>query len=385
MNKSILWKLFTGTMILGLVLSACAGKAAAPVQKFTSASGFVCPEPFKRFDIGSDGNVLVCCGHWLPTSIGNFIKDPVDSVLNSEKAQQLRRSVTDGTYQYCNHLDCASMIHDRLLPHDNVADADIEHAIKFQDFRVKRVEQVLFALDQSCNLSCPSCRREQIMEKTSDVQEKAEAVEQKLVPMLPHVATLNLNSAGELFASKPSRRLLELIDDVKFPDLKLQIISNGTLFNEKEWNKFPGIHKKIQWVRISIDAARPRTFEKLRRLGIHAIFLDNIRFLKRLRQEGVIPQLIFSFTYQLDNFREMAEFVEFARDMLCDRIVFERLQNLGTFTHEEFLERAVHQIEHRLHREFLQVLNNPIFLSGDVWQDFDDMLVNSTVLEQATV
>ena len=141
---------------------------------------FVCPEPFKRFDIGPDGNVLVCCGHWLPTSIGNFINDPIDDVLNSEKAQHLRRSVTDGSYQYCNHLECASMIHDRLVPRTETADADIEHAIEFQDFRVKRVEQVLFALDQSCNLSCPSCRREQIMEKASDSAEKAEAVELKL-------------------------------------------------------------------------------------------------------------------------------------------------------------------------------------------------------------
>jgi len=66
---------------------------------------FVCPEPFSRFDIGPSGEVLVCCGHWLPTSIGDFQNDSVESILNSANALKIRESVTDGTYKYCNHLN----------------------------------------------------------------------------------------------------------------------------------------------------------------------------------------------------------------------------------------------------------------------------------------
>ena len=31
-----------------------------------SLRGRICPEPFRRFDVGPSGDVLVCCGHWVP-------------------------------------------------------------------------------------------------------------------------------------------------------------------------------------------------------------------------------------------------------------------------------------------------------------------------------
>ena len=37
---------------------------------------FVCPLPFEHFEIGPAGDVLVCCGHWVPTRIGNFLEGP---------------------------------------------------------------------------------------------------------------------------------------------------------------------------------------------------------------------------------------------------------------------------------------------------------------------
>ena len=71
---------------------------------------FVCPLPFEHFEISPSGEVLVCCGHWLPTSIGNFMKDPIDGILNSARAQKICELMTDGSYKYCNHLDCGAMI-----------------------------------------------------------------------------------------------------------------------------------------------------------------------------------------------------------------------------------------------------------------------------------
>ena len=59
-----------------------------------------------------------------------------------------------------------------------------------------------------------------------------------MLPLLPSLKILHINPAGELFVSRPSRKLLELITDERCPDLVLDIISNGTLFSEGEWNKF---------------------------------------------------------------------------------------------------------------------------------------------------
>jgi MoaA/NifB/PqqE/SkfB family radical SAM enzyme len=255
-----------------------------------------------------------------------------------------------------------------LLP-DRTPQAD--RMLEQEDWRVEGANEILFAFDQTCNLSCPSCRRDRIVERVSDSDAKAQAVEQKLLPLLPTLKVLNLNPAGELFSSKPSRKLLELIDDERCPDLVIDIISNGTLFSEEEWNKFPGIHNKVRSIRISVDAARKETFEKLRRLGRHESFLENMRFLSRLRAAKIVPQLKFSFTYQLDNFREMKEFVAFSLSMNCDLAIFERLQNLGAFSDEEYRHKAVHHATHPCYGEFIEVISDPVFRSNAAWHDFD--------------
>jgi Iron-sulfur cluster-binding domain len=332
---------------------------------------FVCPVPFERFDIGPNGDVLVCCGHWLPTVIGNFLKEPVESVLNSGKAKKIRESMVDGSYKYCNHLECALMTRNALPSREQLDSPRARAALDSGDYNVNGVDRVLFALDQTCNLSCPSCRTHRIVEKMSLAVEKTQAVEEKLLPLLSSARVLNLNPAGELLSSKASRKILEEINDERYPNLNLEIISNGTLFSESEWNKFPGIHNKVREIRISVDAARKETFEKLRRRGKYEGFLDNVRFLSRLRTSGVIARLQFSFTYQLDNFREMRDFVEFCANMKADYAIFERLQNLGAFTHDEYMDRAVHYPSHPLYREFIEEITDPIFLGSAVSHDFD--------------
>jgi tetratricopeptide (TPR) repeat protein len=331
---------------------------------------FVCPLPFEHFEIGPAGDVLVCCGHWVPTSIGNFLRDPIDGILNSNAAHKLRESMTDGSYKYCNHLDCGHMIQGTLPTAEELEKPATRNAVANRNYRMEGIDYLTFGFDQTCNLSCPSCRTHRIVEKVSASIEKARAVEEKLVDLLPTVRILHINPAGELFGSKPSRKLLELIDDERCPDLRLDIISNGTLFSEEEWNKFSGIHNKVRSIRISIDAASKETFEKLRRLSHYEPFVENMRFLSRLRATDIIPQLKFSFTYQLDNFREMPEFVDFCASMNADYAIFERLQNI-VFSWDEFRQKAVHYPDHPLYGEFLGIISSPIFASPRVWHDFD--------------
>lgn len=332
---------------------------------------FVCAQPFTRFDIGPAGEVLLCCGHWLPTSIGNFVSSPVESILNSPAAQKIRRSVTDGTYAYCNHLECAPLAQGALPLRDSLPSGPLQEAVHHQKFEVQEIHEILFGLDRTCNLSCPSCRRDRITEKFSESDETAKALANKLIPLLRGVRVLNINPAGELFVSKLSRRILEFINDGSTPDLVLDIISNGVLFNAKEWNRFPGIHKRIRSVRISTDAATKPTFESLRRGGEWEPFLENMRFLQRLRRSDTIPQLKFSFTYQRDNFREMRDFVTLCESLSADFVIFERLQNLGAFTHREYLDRAVHRPEHPLYAEFIAIARDPVFRTKRVWHDFE--------------
>ena len=332
--------------------------------------GVICAEPFRRFDVQPSGEVLVCCGHWLPKAIGNLMSGDADDILNSPSAKEIRSSVLDGSFRYCSHLECTAFIHNALPKKEEVTDPVLRRAIDHGDLGVQNIEQMQFGFDLSCNLSCPSCRSHVIVEKPSLSSAKADIVTTKIIPLLGGLRKLNINQAGEVFFSKPSRRILEAVSKDSCPDLHLDLISNGTLFSEREWRKFPNLEGMVRAVRISTDAARKETFEKLRRLGVWETFVENVRFLSRLRRSGEIKQLKFSFTYQRDNFLEMRDFVEFCRDLNADYAIFERL-NLGAYSSDEFRARAVHLPEHERHGEFLGQISDPIFAAGDVWHDFE--------------
>jgi hypothetical protein len=370
-----------------LVLKAEGKRVSPRMEKFAGEDDgylkqFVCPLPFERFDIGPNGDVKVCCGEWLPTSIGNFLNQSVPEILNSPVARAIRQSVTDGSYKYCSHVDCGTMAQDALPTRDELVVPSTRKAVAAENYVLDGIREVGFVFDQTCNLSCPSCRTHVIAEKASESIEKARAVEEKLLPLLPKTHLLQINPAGELFASKPSRRLLELINDESCPDLKLDIISNGTLFSREEWNKFPGIHNKVKSIRVSIDAASKETFEKLRRLGKYDVFVQNMRFLRELRDVGTAPELKFSFTYQLDNFREMKAFVGFCEEMHADYAIFERLHN-RVFSDAEYRQKAVHHMDHPLYPEFIEVIKDPIFRQRRVWHDFDYDGVDNISREEA--
>jgi hypothetical protein len=334
-------------------------------------AGRICREPFKRFDVGPSGETLLCCGHWLPTPIGNVMTQDVGDVLNSHAARKIRASVLDGTYKYCNHLECPALIHGYLPTKEKITDPVLRRAIDHKELNLDNVEQMLFAFDQTCNLSCPSCRTERIIERPAVRDAKTEIVTKKLMPLLSGLRLLDINPAGEVFSSKPSRRILEMVNRQDCPDLNIDIISNGTLFTEKEWNSLPNLKGMVRSVRISTDGATKSTFETLRRLASWDVFVKNMEFLGGLRVRGEIRELKMSFTYQLGNFREMKQFVEFGRGFNADFVIFERLQNLGAYSWDEFRSKAVHISDHPLHPEFLEIVRDPLFGQKDVWHDFE--------------
>jgi len=67
----------------------------------------------------------------------------------------------------------------------------------------------------------------------------------------------------------------------------------------------------------------------------------------------------------------MIKFVNFCKQLNADFAIFERLQNLGTFTDEEFKKRAVHRQDHPLYDEFITIVSNPVFSQEIVWSDFN--------------
>jgi MoaA/NifB/PqqE/SkfB family radical SAM enzyme len=324
----------------------------------------VCTIPFTDMEITPDGSVHVCCPALVPTKIGNIENESATEILSSEQARKMRHSVLDGSYKYCNHVACYKMIQNELPKRSDAliqSDPVLGPAIASNDDTTSEIRRLAFAYDPSCNLSCPSCRREVLVDKHKQSEARSEIVNRHVAPLLPKLQTLYINNGGEFLYSRPTRALLHAIDPAQHSNLRIDLISNGTLFSEKEWRKFANIHRLIGSVRISTDAATKETFETLRRGGRWESFVENLRFIGGMRLRGEIDCFVMAFTCQLGNFREMPSFVHFAHGLGADRANFERLLPSVAMSDEEFRARAVHLPTHPLHAEFVDVLKDPAF------------------------
>jgi hypothetical protein len=357
---------------IGLLLKGA--KVPPALQKFvgTDNDGLCerfCPIPFARADIHQNGAVVMCCTHWLPTSIGNVFSDTTNRILNSQEAKSIRKSVIDGSFKYCSHADCEMILNDKLpykrdfvgrsYEDENFSiDANVlTSAFEGKSFEIDHVSFLTFCLDRTCNLTCPSCRTELIMVKGTERDALYKMTEDTVLPMVKGAKRIMVNPAGEVFVSRPSRRLLEALSQPGYENVVVDIITNGTVCTEEEWRKFQHLFGRINFIRVSVDAASKAVFEKLRRGAKYETLLSNLHTISDMHKRGYCKNFLLSFTYQRDNVEEMEAFVEFGRSLGVSTVIFERLQNVGAFTSDDYLDRAVHLIDHPLHGAFLKAVH----------------------------
>ena len=88
--------------------------------------------------------------------------------------------------------------------------------------------------------------------------------------------------------------------------------------------------------------------------------LNKLALLDGLRTSGRDSfRLEFFFVVSTPNYREMPEFVQLARRFHADMALFTLLRSIGSFTEEEVSEWSVFNPDHRLHQDFLKVLEAP--------------------------
>lgn len=341
-----------------------------------------CPLPFGRTEIHQRGEVVVCCSHWVPTVVGNVLEQPLGEVVNSDTVKAIRRSVVDGSFKYCSHADCEYLVNDKLpYKRDHAGrgyddeyihlDTEIlDDAFAERAFEVPGPSHVTYCFDRTCNLSCPSCRTEIEMVKGKERDRLYDITERTIAPAMKTAKRVMVNPSGELFVSRPSRRLLEQLAKPGYDHVMVDIITNGTVCDRAEWDKFSHLYGRLGIIRVSLDAARKETFERLRRGAHHETVVGNLKNLQRMKQERLFQTFFVSFTYQRDNFREMEEFVEFACGLDVSSVLFERLQNVGAYTSDEYYERAVHLVDHPLHGDFLAIARR-LKPHPKVYMDFD--------------
>jgi MoaA/NifB/PqqE/SkfB family radical SAM enzyme len=333
-----------------------------------------CSKPFKWFEVfqGNEiGEVYLCCPVWLETPIGHLRYQSVKEIWNGEIAQEIRRSILDGSFEYCNRSTCPYLqsITPPVSKVKAIEDKDLEEVITNRLTILPYGPRAInCSYDRSCNLSCPSCRTEVIVE-IENRQQIWEIQHKIREEALEEAHLLYMTGSGDPFGSPFLRKFIWTLEREHIPKLEeIFLHTNGLLWTPRIWEKIPtAIQDLIKSTEISIDAAKAETYAVNRRGGSFKKLLQNLQFISILRNQGQLRWVQISMVVQENNFMEMPAFVSLGKRFNFDTVFFGKLLNWGVYTEEEYADRAVHLSSHTRHSEFLNLLKEEIF---------DDPIVN---------
>jgi MoaA/NifB/PqqE/SkfB family radical SAM enzyme len=330
------------------------------------SEGKFCKNPFDQFEIHPDGTVSVCCMSWLPEKIGNAEEKEIGEIFNSKKAQDIRESILDGSFKYCDHKLCPYIQNGSLPDREEVEDP--RHKSIIEKNQTKDLEPTFYNLcyDESCNLSCPSCRINKIFYYEGKVYEAKKKIQDKLIAHIfgkPHdnYCLINVTGSGDPFGSKLFRELLFSIDGEKFPRVFFNLQTNGVMFTPRYWDKIKRIQKNINTVIVSYDAGTPETYRITRRGGNWDRLQENMKFLSSLRQRGLIKELRIDCVVQKANYKELDKLIKIGLNLKVDKIFFSLLVDWGTWSPEVYKQNCVWKKTNPKFDDFKETLRNPIF------------------------
>ena len=297
-----------------------------------------CPRPFDTVLIDKQGSCYACeCTAWLPQSIGNLQVQSLAQVLSSKMAGHLQDSILDGTYRYCNNQQCAWLL-DKKNPTG-----------WRQDAPERIIRHLRLAIDDSCNLRCPSCRKGLIFHKEGSAYDLGMRLADKINEWLydyPHPLQVHIGSDGDPFASHVYRHFMEQTPERD--NIKYSVLTNGLMFKEFH-TRVPYVMENMQELGVSIDGASRETYEKLRLGGRWTKILESLESISQQKQKHNF-RFILHFVVQKANYHEMEDIIALGRQYGADRVYLNRITDWQTFA--DFNWHDVVSPTHPEHKRF---------------------------------
>lgn len=294
-----------------------------------------CDWPWHQINIDSLGRLFVCgCDAWVPFSVGQ-VEDfkSFDQVFASPVARQVQGAITAGTFDYCDTRHCGVMQQNQKTLYDYY---------------------LHIGIDDSCNLHCPSCRKDKIFRSEAKwIDPRLEWIERinHWIEQVPDKTVhIMIGANGDPFASLIYRHLIKRVDFSQ--NVTFSFRTNGLLMR-KHLEEFT-IMPRIKNLDISIDAATEETYAITRRGGSWSILLENLKFAQELKAKYNL-MLVGNFVVQKANFREIPAFAK-----LCItyglRPSYQILQDWGTYP--DFNAQCVHHVDNADYKEFCDIVND---------------------------
>ena len=311
----------------------------------------ICKYPFSYVEINKDGNLSCCCSAYTDDYFwGNIYKQSFEEIWNGKIAQNFRQDIMDGKYTHC--------IFDRCLGIDENHDMPYEKA----SLVAKYPKTVNFSLDDTCNCHCVICRDKKKGLSKVKAEKLDKMIDTTFIPMLKNATLLQMNGEGEIFASAFCKKLIKKAAET-YPKLKFELITNGTLCNEKNLTEL-GIVDRIFGITVSLHAATKETYEKFVRGGNFEKTMENINYLNSLFKKGYFKEYSLAYVITPVNFRELPDFIKLLNKLkICGQLLEFRDWGDASEMNVNFKKNDILDTNHPDHKEFAELLKDPIFNS----------------------
>ena len=316
-----------------------------------------CPRPFDTLLIDKQGSCYTCeCQSWLPQSIGNLRVKGLNEILKSELRDHLQSTITDGTYRYCNENQCSYIKSDAML-----------------NSRPVHLQHLRLAIDDSCNLRCPSCRKELIFHKEGPAYRLGIRLADKINEWLKdykHAIQVHLGSDGDPFASHVYRHFMEQTPERD--NIKYSILTNGLMLKDFA-PRVPKVIRNLKELGVSIDGATRETYERLRLGGKWEKIIENLEHISSLKgQHGF--RFVLHFVVQKDNYHEIETMIDLGEQYGADRVWLNRIEDwgaMGDFGSQNIwdsdkFKKQLDRLLSRIHQRDDRFIECPTLISEEV-------------------
>lgn len=300
----------------------------------------------------SDGLVREC--GWVKDGwLGNLLDNSLSELYHGAKAENLRSRLLKQDYSHCCVDGCPYLMTGGIRDYQTELGEIPEYP-----------EELHLAFENKCNYRCLSCTVHSMPKENEKerLQHNYEIIEERIRQAMPYVKKIGANGMGELFVSE---RILKLLSEWKpaAPPEECSVLleTNGSLFDEEHWKRIDNLGQYELTVAVSIMSFDESVYQRLSGVTYPIKRIeDNLKFIKSLREKGIINQFIIATVVQAENFRALPEFVhrsieEFGAD-------FVRLRPYDNWGGQNMVEEFFMNIrnpKHPWYREYQEVMKHP--------------------------
>lgn len=300
-----------------------------------------CSKPFEEFEIDVDGNCYCCCRWWNNSyCLGNIFTQSPEEIWNGQAAQELRRSIIEGDYKYCNTSICLKN-YDSTLNYQLVTDYPREISLCY---------------DYTCTAKCVFCNDEikKMSVKEADTWDKIAS--SKLIPLFKNASFVRLSMVGELFVSEHSQNLVKQIVK-EYPNIKFEIVSNGVFATKENIEKL-GIENRIDSIKFSLPSMKEKTYKKLVRNGNLKKVMQNLSYISELKKDNKINDFRLNFIISSVNYSELPSYAKKAYELGAevDCILLDRRDSSTEFLKNFDLYNVADSL-HPEYNKFIKIIN----------------------------